>query len=1409
MESIIQGIVLGYSVLNKYLILFTHKEGGDDYIYRIAYSADSDVYDVKVLAQGNLGFQLNSYFETLPVYENESIQKVYWVDGINQPRLINIVDKFNISENLNKINFIPLMQLNEDITITNRQSAGGSFPAGTVQYFMSYYNINGAQSKIFYSSPILYSALSDRGAAANTVTNNVFDIDIKNVDKSFDYIRIYSAIRTSENGTPEFKRVVDIKIGSADEYHYVDNNLGGSVEDISILLFTGGDTIIPKTIEQKDNVLFLGNYTLDKKVVDTELKIDLRKGSTFDGYNNKEIKEYNSTGQYPYDNQLDGDSNDISYLKYLEWYRLGVQFQDKFGSWSEAVWLMDKRIDREPRITIVGNGDVDISVGSPIVDIPFSVREKLKNDGWVKMRPLVVFPKPEEREVIAQGIVCPTVYNVEDRYTNSPFVQSSWFARPNLPYDISYTRPYRLNAGDQTESFMSATKDIITNEKYLKAYTYTIDKEDSKDWNFNTNPGPIRSRSIYDGAKWSEFRHDCPIPDDRFENAEIENINNPEDIFISAVSDIDEYIKNNKQNFFIDQSIVTFHSPEIEFGKLDGSDLSNYKFRIIGSAAITGTSSNYSFETESLSQAEVYNANTDLDVDYIKYGDIGSKINIDNISNHGFKGMLSMPTWLDRWYYYGTSQDIEPPRPLSAFTVYPWNSDASLHNQNQINPYNDLVAAKLKDKQLLNLRFAGFNQYFTVDNIWDDSTDYYNGVSDMQIFDSTENVGLRLNAPEGTDLDKITYYGNIDKITLNKNSNYSVFSQFLPTTEKSDADVEITSDFLLGNYMWTEDFNNLLVRYPGKANHPIRFQYKSSSHGVIVLNYMNNKQVILPTHCHATGMNPDYYGIFNLSQSKYRKAVNPACFKPAGTFRFWEPDNLKSTAKDYSKITYWGDRDPRSETATTVVHNKMYRWIKSNNPSDLYGKKPENGDLWYNADLASVYEYLNGAWVTPSGLDFVYTDEYDVTRYFSPDSETSFAPFPDRTQTIQDVLQIDHNYGYFWIGEIYNDNIINRFGGDTDEAMFQNEWVVAGDVTNIEGYDRLIYLAGDTYLQRYDNLKTYTADPTAANSITEIVSFFCETHINIDGRYDRNRGNINNLTITPELFNLLNPAYNQENNLFTYHTIDSTRYNLNTFSNSITWTKTKLFGEEIDNWTKINIVDNIDLDGEKGPLRTITKYNNELFTFQDEGISNILFNSRTQIPSTEFSNIIIGNSNKVDGKYYIAQYGTSNRGSVKSTPNGIYFIDGLTNSIYLFDGKSIRSLSDELGFRDWVGDNVNNKEWSVVGFDNFVTHYDENNDDIYFINKDWCLSYSEYLNQFTSFFSYEHTPHMFNIDGEFFSILNTVEGNSELYHNFAGEYNMFYKNITNTEEPIFQDYYVSVVANQDPLLDKIFTNMEK
>lgn len=86
--------------------------------------------------------------QTLGIYEGELVQKVYWVDGKNQPRSINIVaDKLRYNKDISELteeeksklypqgcfDFTQELELNEEVTVT-REEGGGAFSPGTIQY---------------------------------------------------------------------------------------------------------------------------------------------------------------------------------------------------------------------------------------------------------------------------------------------------------------------------------------------------------------------------------------------------------------------------------------------------------------------------------------------------------------------------------------------------------------------------------------------------------------------------------------------------------------------------------------------------------------------------------------------------------------------------------------------------------------------------------------------------------------------------------------------------------------------------------------------------------------------------------------------------------------------------------------------------------------------------------------------------------------------------------------------------------------------------------------------------------------------------------------------------------------------------------------------------------------------------
>ena len=216
----LRGNIVGAYVLNKYLIVFTHAND-KDYIYRLEDTSTSSnlLLSGNVLYGKDLGFTDGMRLEILGIVESENIQKVYWLDGIHQPRFIIVSGNPDELKSRRKryeamntpFDFVPVIGNKEKVTIT-KKPYGGYFPEGTIQYAFSYYNLHGQQSNIFYISPLYYISLADRGMAPDKSAYNSFDISIENADTSFDYIRIYSIHRSAYDGTPSCKVVADLKI---------------------------------------------------------------------------------------------------------------------------------------------------------------------------------------------------------------------------------------------------------------------------------------------------------------------------------------------------------------------------------------------------------------------------------------------------------------------------------------------------------------------------------------------------------------------------------------------------------------------------------------------------------------------------------------------------------------------------------------------------------------------------------------------------------------------------------------------------------------------------------------------------------------------------------------------------------------------------------------------------------------------------------------------------------------------------------------------------------------------------------------------------------------------------------------------------------------------------------------------
>lgn len=1436
----IKGTPIGQSLINNELIVFTSGDKSvldanieaeelsidditaEEKVVDIDYPFEDRIYKIwfnnsvltgQRLFRGDLGFNYKYPIEAISFYENSDIRKIYWTDGLNQPRVINIAAASSVISkwDTDSFNFVRTLSLNESVTITRNIVANGSFAPGVIQYAFTYFNKYGQESNIFYTSPLYYISYNNRGASPEDKVSNSFNIIIEDVDTRFDYLRIYSIHRTSINATPTVRRVVDLAppIGSSsyeaneyvttskdteitlylreglqkentldtyepasqsgsykrwtfdtNEYYrlsfsngnnvildtngtltitiqggivnlsvtgkpfifsdlyrkkitYTDNGISGDSVDPTELLYIGGEEVVFGTMTQKDNTLFLGDIQMKRKTLDSTIRNYFKnKEVTFSSYA-KSIESPEPKGYYPYSNQLKLNSYQFKTFKYLEYYRFGIQAQHYTGKWSEPIWINDVRNTVHIDATFYSSN----SIGLPVAEFTLSdatIINRLLDQGYVRIRPVVVYPAINDREAICQGVLCPTVYNVSDRYGNSPFAQSSWFTRPNAPFDeYKAFHDSQSSSGEWSSDWTPLDVSSLTPSIYSRAGIMSnnrtiVTADGTTQYNMDT---------VNRGA-WAEFRHNYPIPSNDKRNAEIQCIWNPPsrpyvaDTMTDA--DVASWVSQYSENFYIDQSILTFHSPDIEFDtEVRSIDTSGLKLRIVGIVPITAFASDIDIQTST--PVNNFYDSSELPIGFYKesvgaengfYSDSGYPFFTKTYgeSHFGWRGLISGAYWFDEITAYkkdtGNTNHY-----TTGFVVYPWHRNGSLNNTKFAT--DGYRSAMLEKKRISNMRYSYKTQYMDSSRIWNAYSGGSNtrtGISGIAVFDSEEVSLVRLPAQENSGLSDINYYGNIDKLLTvsrigDKKDGYPIM-----TSGVQNANTDAHKLFS-GGYMQVD--NRFTDQITGAD--PVRIKYKSTPHAVLALNYTTSgAQRILPT------------------------------------------------------IQDW---------------NTGY---------------PSTTDIWN-------INYVGGS--ITSGQHLFWDKNKDVSS-ISQDVIT--------TGIVGDVsMRGGFQYGWLWLGELYNDSVQNRFGGQTEEAFENNIWLPCGDPVSLVDTTGMIkssitikWIEGDTYYQRYDHIKTYPFTTEDQNQITDIISFMCETRVNIDGRYDRNRGQISNFAITPENFNLMNDVYSQQNNFFNYRTINPNKLNLDNFHNSITWTKTKTAGELVDTWTNITLASTLDLDGDKGDVRALRRFNNNIIAFQDRGISQILYNENMQIASTEGVPIEIANSGKVNGKRYMTdKVGCTNKWSICETPNGIYFIDDITKGIFLFNGQ-LNNISDKLGFHSWINKASDGIDiWNPIDFDGFVTYYDKVNGDVFFISKEECLGYSESLGQFTSFYSYEKMPYFSNLEDRGISL--NVQGNGTLYrpwlHN-EGDYNMFFG--------VYQPFYTTVIANPDMQADKVFNNLE-
>lgn len=1371
---------VGHCAIDKYIVLFTIADTVMS-IYRI--SKKEDAFEYIQLFSGS-GLFTDKPIQTLGLIENDLIMKVYWTDGVTQPKVILITKPelegitvingnsySHLWNGANSFYFVPELNLQETVSV-KRDFGDGIFAPGTIQYAFTYYNKYGAQSNIFYTTPVYNISQVNRGGNPEDLMGNIFNIEVNNLDK-FEYLRIYSIHRTSQDGTPQVKIVADLSIENKSSIQYTDNGSSQELIDPTVLLYIGGGTIIADCIQYFENTLFLGNISQQTHNIKDVLyahKDDYGNITSYEHFynyigssdtlepstRNVTLPLYYNYDYYSYANQL--SENTVTF-KYGEWYRIGVQFQYKDGTWSDPVYRGEYTVSNYSTC-IYNDEDKTQTLSLPTfkLQICWQASEALIAAGYKKARAVVVLPSFQTRKVLASGILCPTVFTVGDRLRNNPFAQSSWFFRPSF------------SSSDSNDKYIDQGAGI--SHSHLSAIS----------------AGGSRGSELFGSGTSTGFPKNS--------------------------TEADQYkYRTNSPHFFVDQSVLTFHSPDVDFNNITNIESYKYHLMLTDLAHFSSNVGDIDITTSSPPIGSMSGVATSKG--FFHYSTLSK-------SGQAFRKLVAGLFYVDAPVRKKREEEDQPyvyynDVFTTNFLIYPWHKSGSLNNDEVRDVTSGTQSAVLQKKIISNLAFSksstsirGLVPWYHLDKI--------------ELFNSEEVSLTKLSAQKGSIFNDYTYFGNIDTLLSGGGTDIFVGK---PDTTDGDASPEFNAPSIIKIETRYEGSGDLQLSGKPLAkdlNPSIRMKYKSSPHIVLNLNGADVEKThynILPSvnsvgRCQRTGINPFWLEF----DSTPTPEAGPIAWYDF-SIKYVASSTLPVEIPQYELYKYINqgrlDSVSTNDLAIQIINvggsiiGLLYRAVNGANNATTWEEVILAGD-----DIRKTYGYWNKQMseqnveiYQPSYLGYSYKNRY----YYLKKIDTRTYDVNEQSSSLnQPNISVTNGSGlpYLFIGDIVRDDadIENPFGGNSEEALQNNTWIPAGDPIDLDANQNthVEFKYGDTWYQRYDCLKTYPFTREDENQIVEIASFMCDTRINIDGRYDRNRGLKSNLSISPQNFNLINKAYSQKDSYFVYRIFDEDFYKNYKNSTQVVWSKEKAFGEEVDTWTNIIQSSSIYLEGRYGKLNAIEVLNDGILAFQDNAINVINFKSRVQVPSSDGVPIEIQNSYKVDGfTKVITELGCQDKSAIINTSKGIYFMDKTRKALILYDGK-VNNLSDTLGLRQWIVENDNGPTWTPVDndYNGIKLLYDGINGDLYLSpgpstsQKD-ALCYSEKINTFTSLMSYGGVLGM-HINDNSILTLKTVNGKLSLWEQNAGEYNYYYGE--------YKPFDISFISNGDPLQSKIFDSLE-
>ena len=398
--------------------------------------------------------------------------------------------------------------------------------------------------------------------------------------------------------------------------------------------------------------------------------------------------------------------------------------------------------------------------------------------------------------------------------------------------------------------------------------------------------------------------------------------------------------------------------------------------------------------------------------------------------------------------------------------------------------------------------------------------------------------------------------------------------------------------------------------------------------------------------------------------------------------------------------------------------------------------------------------------------------------------------------------------------------VSSQYGGNTYSTRQNSIYISTNSYLNLSttsaASNTISTFGGDTYLGLldYPNTFTFQANNETGDGSYDEQRMFFGSYIPFESSINLNlfNGDMVHRTVTGDNYvdsHLeLDPTqkgnyHSQDRPYFVYNTVYSSQTgskqyvppaiydedNL-TITNRIYSSQAKVNNEILDNWTVFKTADYLDVDNQYGDVTNMLNFKDRLFYWQDTALGIASVNERALIQDNNVGQLTLGTGGVLSRYDYITTTNGSsivNDRSIVTSDNTLYWYDYDKNEICSMQGNQVLSLSKAKNVQSYLNELYTKKR------DVTLAVFDKKYNELWFKFYDKSLIFSEQLDKFTSFYTF-NPEWALTFSDKIVAIKNNL-----LYRVNSLD--------TDSSDTNNKDAKITLVVNTNPEATKVFDNV--